>query len=99
MRELDAFESLYALAHRLITGASKDEVAEAVRVLAPNFAGDQERYGALPFESLANMLRAEIIDPETAELMSGRRHSTCLEAVSRKRRLARLHRERRWSGS
>ncbi|MGA7980952.1 MAG: hypothetical protein WCA32_12095 [Chromatiaceae bacterium] len=74
MSELDAFEPRYALADRVITGASKDEVPEAVRVLALNVAGYQKRYGAAPFERFANMLRDETIDPETAELLSaGRR--------------------------
>jgi hypothetical protein len=70
MSELDTFESRCALADRVITGASKAEAAEAVRVLALNVAGYQKRYGAAPFERFANMLRAETIDRETAELLS-----------------------------
>jgi hypothetical protein len=70
MNELDTFESRYALADRVITGASKAEAAGAVRVLALNVAGCQKWSGAAPFERFAIMLRAETIGPETAELPS-----------------------------
>ena len=61
---------MYALADRLIDGASKEDVAEAARLLALNVAHYQLKYGAMPFENFAGMLRANDIDAETAELLS-----------------------------
>jgi hypothetical protein len=70
LSNLDDFRTFYELADRLIDGASKDDVAEATRLLALNVAHYQQKYGALPFENFAGMLRAEEIDAETAELLS-----------------------------
>jgi hypothetical protein len=58
------------LADRLIADASKDDVAEAARLLALNVAHYQLKYGALPINDFADMLRAQTIDPETAKLLS-----------------------------
>ena len=58
------------MADRLIADASKDDVAEAARLLALNVAHYQLKYGALPINDFADMLRAQTIDPETAKLLS-----------------------------
>jgi hypothetical protein len=70
MPDLDDFRTFYELADRLIADASKEDVAEAARLLALNVAHYQQKYGALPFENFAGMLRADDIDAETAELLS-----------------------------
>ena len=58
------------LADQLIAGASKDDLAEAARLLALNVAHDHLKFGALPLENFADMLRAQTIHAETAELLS-----------------------------
>ncbi len=70
MEDLDEFRTFYELADRLINEASKDDVAEAARLLALNVAHYQLKFGALPLENFADMLRAESIDAGTAELLS-----------------------------
>jgi len=70
MDDLDDFRTFYELADRLIADASKDDVAEAARLLALNVAHYQLKYGALPIDDFADMLRAHAIDPETAKLLS-----------------------------
>jgi hypothetical protein len=70
MDDLDDFRTFYELADRLIADASKDDVAEAARLLALNVAHYQLKYGALPINDFADMLRAQTIDPETAKLLS-----------------------------
>jgi hypothetical protein len=66
MPDLDDFRAFYSLANRLIGGASKENAAEAARLLALNVAHYQQKYGALPFENFANKLRAENIDTLSA---------------------------------
>lgn len=75
MPDLDDFRAFYALADRVIDGASKEDLAEAARLLALNLAHYQQKYGALPFENFAGMLRADDIDAETAELLSAGMHN------------------------
>ena len=58
------------LADQLIAGASKEDLAEAARLLALNVAHYQLKFGELPFDDFAGMLRAETINPETAELLA-----------------------------
>jgi len=70
MDDLDDFRTFYELADRLIADASKDDVAEAAPLLALNVAHYQLKYGALPLENFAEMLRAQTIDHETAKLLS-----------------------------
>jgi hypothetical protein len=72
MPDLDDFRAFYALADRLIDSASKEDVAEAARLLALNVAHYQQKYGALPFEDFAGMLRADDIDAETAKKLGKR---------------------------
>ena len=58
------------LTDQLIAGASKEHIAEAARLLAFNVAHDQLKFGALPLENFADMLRAQTINAQTAELLS-----------------------------
>ena len=58
------------LTDQLIAGASKEHIAEAARLLALNVAHYQLKFGALPLENFADMLRAQTINAQTAELLS-----------------------------
>jgi len=69
MANADDLRAYFDLADRLIAGAGKEDVAEAARLLALNVAHYQLKYGALPLENFADMLRAQTINPETAELL------------------------------
>ena len=60
----------FDLADQLIAGASKEDLAEAARLLALNVAHYQLKFGALPLENFADMLRAQTIHAQTAELLS-----------------------------
>jgi len=60
----------FDLTDQLIAGASKEHIAEAARLLALNVAQYQLNFGALPLENFADMLRAQTIHAETAELLS-----------------------------
>jgi hypothetical protein len=66
----DDLRAYFDLADQLIAGASKEAVAEAARLLALNVAHYQLKYGALPLENFADMLRAQTINSETAELLA-----------------------------
>ena len=70
MAPADDLRAYFDLADRLIAGAGKEDVAEAARLLALNVAHYQLKYGALPLENFADMLRAQTINPETAELLA-----------------------------
>jgi len=45
-----------ALAEQLLAGASKEDLAEAARLLALNVARYRQRYGDLPLEQSSDML-------------------------------------------
>ena len=60
----------FDLADQLVAGASKEHIAEAARLLALHVAHYQLKFGALPLENFADMLRAQTINAETAELLS-----------------------------
>ena len=60
----------FDLTDQLIAGASKEDFAEAARLLALNVAHDQLKFGALPLENFTDMLRAQTINTWTAELLS-----------------------------
>ena len=66
---LDRFEALYLLAVWLISDASKDELAEAARILALNLAQYQAKYGELPSEEYVALSSAETLTPETAKTL------------------------------
>ena len=46
------------LADQLIAGASKEDIAEAARLLALNVAHYRQRFGDLPLENFANMMKS-----------------------------------------
>jgi hypothetical protein len=58
------------LTDQFIAGASKEHIAEAARLLALNVAHYRLMFGALPLENFADMLRAQTINAETAELLA-----------------------------
>ena len=69
MANADDLRAYFDLAEQLIAGASKEHIAEAARLLALNVAHYQLKFGALPLENFADMLRAQTINPVTAELL------------------------------
>ena len=71
MDKLEDFRTFYELANRLIEESSKEDVAEAARLLAMNVAHYQQKFGALELKNFAEMLRADAIDARTAALLSG----------------------------
>ena len=58
------------LADQLIAGASKEDLGEAARLLAMNLAHYRLRYGDLPLENFVDMMQAQTVDAETAELLA-----------------------------
>jgi hypothetical protein len=66
----DELRAHFELADQLIAGASKDDIAEVARLLTLNVAHSQLKFGALPLENFADMLRAQTINAETAELLA-----------------------------
>jgi len=66
----DNLRAYFDLADQLIAGASKEDLAEAARLLALNVAHYRLMFGALPLENFFDMLRAQTINAETAELLS-----------------------------
>jgi hypothetical protein len=65
----DDLRAHFDLADQLVASASKEDLAETARLLAPNVAHYQLKFGVLPLEDFTEMLRAQSIDPETAELL------------------------------
>jgi hypothetical protein len=65
----DDLRADFDLTDRLLAGASKKDLAEAARLLALNVGHYQLKFGALPPENFADMLRAQTINPVTAELL------------------------------
>jgi hypothetical protein len=53
MATADDLRAHFDLADQLIAGASKEDVAEAARLLALNVAHYQLKFGALPLENFA----------------------------------------------
>lgn len=70
MADLAAFEEYYKLADRLITEASKEQIAECARLLALNLAHYQARHGDLPLDETLAMLEAEIPNAAQASLLA-----------------------------
>ena len=59
MPDLEAFRQYSKLADMLIEASSKEEVAEAARLLALNVAHYQMKYGPLPLDEKLAMLGIE----------------------------------------
>lgn len=77
MDDLEEFRTFYELADRVIHGASKEDVAEAARLLAMNVAHYQLKYGALP---LVTVKRTPCADRAAAALHANGRITVGLEA-------------------
>ena len=65
----DDFGAYARLADELIDKATKDQLADLVRLLALNIGYYHEKYGAVPQETLVAMVRAETLDEETHRLL------------------------------
>ena len=63
------FASYARLADELIEKANKDQLADAVRLLALNIGYYHERYGDVPQEELLKMVRAETLDEDGKRLL------------------------------
>lgn len=70
MATSDELRAYFELADQFIAGATNEDIVEVARLLALNVAHYQLKYGAVPLENFADMLRAEAITPETAELLA-----------------------------
>ena len=57
------------LADELIEKATKDQLADAVRLLALNIGYYHERYGDVPQDTLLKMVRAETLDEDGKRLL------------------------------
>ena len=69
MAELDDFPAYSRLADQLIDRATRDQLADVVRLLALNIGYYQQRYGDVPQETLLKMVRAETLDEDTLALL------------------------------
>lgn len=70
MPDLAALLQLDGLARRLVSQASRDELAEAARLLALNLACYQHRYGPLPLKEPA-FPPAELDEAQVALVTNG----------------------------
>jgi len=69
MTSPDDFTAYARLADELIEKATKDQLADAVRLLALNIGYYHERYGDVPQEELLKMVRAETLDEDGKRLL------------------------------
>ena len=69
MAEPDDFLAYTRLADQLIERATKDQLADVVRLLGLNIGYYQQRYGDVPQETLLKMVRAETLDEDTLALL------------------------------
>lgn len=70
MDTLDELRTYSRLADRLIELSTKEELADAARLLATNLAHYQETYGELPLENAEELVRAQTLDESTANLVT-----------------------------
>ena len=70
MSDWERFKQYSALADQLIEAASKEQIAEAARLLALNAAHLTAWAGPAPTEDLTAMLRAKQINPESAAMLA-----------------------------
>lgn len=72
MADVDPNElrAYFDVADQLLASASRDQLADAARLLALNLAHYRRRYGELPLENFADLLRAQTIDAATGELLA-----------------------------
>jgi hypothetical protein len=69
MAEPEDFVAYTRLADQLIERATKDQLADVVRLLALNIGYYQQLYGDVPQETLLKTVRAETLDEDTLALM------------------------------
>lgn len=70
MRELDDFKEAYQVADQLIEAASKEQLADAMRILAVQVAHYQQRYCDEPLANYEAMMRTQRLDAATALLLA-----------------------------
>ena len=70
MSDATDFPAYASLADQLIARATKEQLADAARLLALNIGWYQQRYGDVPQETLLKMVRAETLDDDTLALLS-----------------------------
>lgn len=70
MSDWQTFTQYNELADRLIEAASKEQLAEAARVLALNVAHYQARFGEAPTDDLTAMLRAGHVNADSAAMLA-----------------------------
>lgn len=66
--DLDAFATHARLSDELITKASKEQLAEATRLLALNIGWYHQRYGDVPQDLLLGVVRTETLDEDGKRL-------------------------------
>lgn len=72
MANLTEFQQYYKLADALISGASKEQVAECARLLALNLAHYQGLYGEIPLSVTLSAINAnEPNDDQISMLVNG----------------------------
>jgi len=67
---ISKFHKYITLADNLIAASSKEELAEAARILAVNCAKYELKYGELPKEEYLELLNMEKIDKETMSILT-----------------------------
>ena len=70
MSEIEEFVGYYRLADHLIEAASKEQIAEAARLLAVNVAHYRQRFGDIPLVNFERMMRTQRLDADTALLLA-----------------------------
>ena len=65
----EAFATYAAVADELIATATKEQLADAARLLALNCGYYQTKFGDVPQDVLLRMVKAEAIDGETAPVL------------------------------
>lgn len=65
----DEFRAYWQLSEELIADASKEDLAEAARILAMQAAHYARKYGELPIPDLAHLLSATTVDDESVSLL------------------------------
>lgn len=78
----DELRAHFELAEQLIAGASKEDIAEAARLLAMNLAHYRLRYEDLPLENFVDMMQAQSVDAETAKVLAAGMEQLVASSVS-----------------
>jgi len=70
MSDITRFQHYYKLADQLIEKSSKDDIAEAARLLALNVAHYQSKYGKFPLNETLDLLGMTDPNEERLQLMA-----------------------------